>query len=65
MAQNKPKSVRTVRVNDAMWEAARKRAVSEKVSMSHVVNELVEGYAVKAFDLPTVEKVFSQTPPAK
>lgn len=54
------KTIRSVRTSDEAWTGARERAQREGVSMSHVVNEFVEGYAAGALDLPEVitQKVY-------
>lgn len=59
MAQRK--SVRSVRTPDSTWLAARARAEKEDMSMSHVVSELVEGYALGYIDMPTTSKKFKPT----
>jgi len=49
-----PDPVRSVRVSDAVWEAARRRASLDGVTMSHVMLTFVEGYAKGLVDLPRV-----------
>jgi hypothetical protein len=46
--------VRSVRVSDATWEAARRRALYEGVTMSHVLLTILEGYSKGLIDLPRV-----------
>lgn len=53
--------VRSVRVTDEVWEAARRRAAYEGVTMSHVVNQIVEGYSRGLIDMPKV--VVTYVPP--
>lgn len=55
------KSVRSVRTDDASWLAARSRAEKEGLSMSHIVNELVDGYARGEFHMPKPLKDYSGT----
>ena len=59
MAQRK--SVRSIRTADASWLAARARAEKEGLSMSSVVSELVEGYALGYIDMPKTSKEFTPT----
>jgi hypothetical protein len=59
MAQRK--SVRSIRTADASWLAARARATKEGLSMSTVVSELVEGYALGYIDMPKTSKEFTPT----
>lgn len=56
--------VRSIRVDDELWERARLRAAHENVTMSKVVYSLVEGYAKGMIDLPRVQIVYSQRPVA-
>ncbi len=50
----RPDPVRSVRVSEAVWESARRRATYEGVTMSHVMLSFVEGYAKGLVDLPRV-----------
>lgn len=49
---------RTTRIGDEVWEKAKKRAESDGVSMSQLMNTLVEGYSEGKIDLPRVELVY-------
>lgn len=49
---------RTTRIGDAVWEKAKKRATRDGVSMSQLMNTLVEGYSEGKIDLPRVELVY-------
>lgn len=53
--------VRSVRVPEDIWEAAKRRATYEGVTMSTVMYEFVEGYAKGLVDLPKV--TITYTPP--
>jgi hypothetical protein len=55
--KTKPHSVRTT---DELWATAKKRAEFEGVTMSHVINELLEGWAHGLLDLPTVTKEYNK-----
>ena len=59
------KSVRTVRIEDTTWEAARLRGESEGASMSHVMQELLEGYGRGFIALPRVVKQYRASDAAK
>ena len=48
----------TVRCSDAVWEAARRRASHEGVTISKVITEILEGYASGKLNLPTVIKKY-------
>lgn len=54
----KAKIIRSVRVDPEVWSAARERAQQEGVTMSHVVQELVAGYAERALSLPQITRVY-------
>lgn len=54
--QEKPTN-RSFRVRPSAWNKARQRAESEGVTITAAVGELVEGYAVGAYELPKVEVV--------
>lgn len=43
---------RSVRCDDEVWEAARRRAVFENVTISHVVQLILDGYGKGYIDLP-------------
>lgn len=58
-----PDPVRSVRVSDAVWETARRRATYEGVTMSHVMLTFVEGYAKGLVDLPRVTVQYAQPQP--
>jgi hypothetical protein len=53
--------VRSVRVEDALWERARRRATYEGVTMSQVLYEFTKGYADGLLNRPQVQLVY--TPP--
>lgn len=56
--------VRSVRVSDPIWDAARTRAEKEgDYTMSFVVGLLVEGYAKGLINLPQVQLVFDEDQP--
>lgn len=58
--------VRSVRISDEVWEAASRRAQKEGIdTMSYVISLLVESYAKGLIDLPKVQLVFANKPPAK
>lgn len=46
------------RCNGEIWKKGRKRAASEGVSISHVINEFLEGYAKGKINLPKVTKTY-------
>ncbi|MFD0381295.1 hypothetical protein [Streptomyces sp. NPDC127112] len=48
------KVVRTVNVTGTVWDAGKKRAGRDEVSISHAVGVLIEGYAVGLLDLNAV-----------
>lgn len=49
---------RTSRISDPVWTKAQKRASKDGVSMSQLMNMLVEGYSEGKIDLPRVELVY-------
>jgi len=51
---SKEDPVRSVRISDEVWAAARNRAQREGVTISHVLVSIVEGYASGRMDLPHV-----------
>jgi hypothetical protein len=51
---------RSVRVGDEVWERSRSRAEYEGVTISHVINSLLEGYSKGLLDLPKVKVVYQQ-----
>lgn len=51
--------VRSVRVSDEVWEAAKRRAAYEGVTMSTVLVEFAEGYAKGLVDRPKVTVTYS------
>jgi hypothetical protein len=57
-------SVRSVRVRDDIWQAARKRATREGVTVNYVLGQLLEGYSRDLLDLPTVTKTYAKPAPA-
>lgn len=52
---------RSVRVEDAVWEAAKRRARSEGKTMSEIVVLLVDGYSRGMIDPPRVQLVYSKS----
>lgn len=67
MSKNKPAILRaprrtashSVRTTDDLWAKAKERAETEAVTMNHVLNELLEGWAHGMLDLPTVTKEYT------
>jgi hypothetical protein len=51
---------RSVRVSDEVWDPARRRAAYDDVSISHVINALLEGYAKGLLNLPKVQVTYQQ-----
>ncbi|MFF8604271.1 hypothetical protein ACF065_35310 [Streptomyces sp. NPDC015232] len=45
------KVVRTVNVTGSVWEAGKKRAGEDKVSISHAIGLLLEAYSARVIDL--------------
>ena len=60
-----PDPVRSVRCSDAKWEAAKRRARHEGVTMSQVLSLIIEGYAQDAIDLPTLSVTYAQKVPTE
>lgn len=58
-ARKSTTSVRSVRVGDDVWQAARKRAAKEDVTINYVLGQILEGYARNLLDLPTVTKTYA------
>lgn len=54
------KPVRTTRIPDDVWDVARARAEKDGVSMSQMMQRLVEGYARGKIALPRVELVYDK-----
>lgn len=54
--------VRSVRVSDSAWEAARRRAAYEEVTISYVVATIIEGYGKGLIDLPKVTVLYRTSP---
>ncbi|MFF9011240.1 hypothetical protein ACF087_36415 [Streptomyces goshikiensis] len=48
------KVVRTINVAGTVWDAGKKRAAAEEISISHAVNLLIEAYAVGLLDLDSL-----------
>lgn len=48
------------RCNGDVWTMSRERAEKEGVTVSHVINEFLEGYALGKINLPTVIKSYDQ-----
>ena len=59
-AGSKSDPVRSVRMSDAIWESARRRATYDGVTMSHVLVTFMEGYALGLIDLPRISVNFSE-----
>lgn len=53
---------RSVRINDKVWEKARRRASLQGLKMSAVIQLLVEGYANGLLELPRIQMT---APPRK
>jgi hypothetical protein len=51
--------VRSVRISDELWEAARRRATYDGVTMSHVLVTFVEGYSKGLIDMPRISVSFA------
>lgn len=56
------KSAHSVRTNDELWAAAKRRAEGEGMTINGVIEELLEGYARGMVNLPKVVKTYT-TPP--
>jgi len=54
---------RSVRVADEPWEAAKRRATFEGITMSNMAAQLIEGYGKGLIDLPKLQKVYTPTRP--
>ncbi|MFH9959698.1 hypothetical protein ACH4OX_36595 [Streptomyces roseolus] len=48
------KVVRTVNVTGSVWEAGKKRAAQDEVSVSHAVGLLLEAYSARLIDLDAI-----------
>ncbi|MEV6332293.1 hypothetical protein [Streptomyces sp. NPDC051909] len=48
------KVVRTVNVTGSVWEAGKKRAAVDKVSISHAIGLFLEAYEAGVIDLETI-----------
>lgn len=59
MSKKERMTVKTVRMRDSVWSRASSRAVREGVTMSTVLQELVEGYSLEKINLPRIEKVYT------
>lgn len=51
--------VRSVRVDDELWEKARRRATYEGVTMSQVLYEFTQGYAEGLLNRPQRQMVYT------
>lgn len=51
-------SAHSVRTTDDLWARAKKRAEGEGVTLNHVMNEILEGYARGMINLPKVVKQY-------
>lgn len=51
-------SVHSVRTTEELWERARARAIEEGVTMSYVMNSILEGYADRQLNLPKIVKKY-------
>lgn len=61
MARKKYAPTRSVRIEDAVWDSAKRRARAEGKNMSEVVVLLVDGYARGMIDPPRVQLVYSKS----
>jgi hypothetical protein len=52
--------VRSVRVDEALWARAKRRAKADGVTMSDVMFRFVEGYAKGMLNLPKVQVVYER-----
>lgn len=50
--------IRSVRVDDETWEAAKAVAEEDGVTMSHVLVTFIQGYGERKVRLPRVETVW-------
>jgi hypothetical protein len=55
--------VRSVRVDDELWEKAKRRATFEGVTMSQVLWEFTKGYADGGLNRPITQVVYTQPKP--
>ena len=62
-AQYQAGAVRTVRVADDVWEAARRRADLEGVSLGYAMRQFALGYATGHLHLPKTEINFDNSQP--
>ncbi|MGW5421607.1 hypothetical protein [Streptomyces sp. NPDC003943] len=53
-ALDRTKVVRTVNVTGSVWEAGKKRAAADQVSISHAIGLLLEAYNAGLVDLETI-----------
>ena len=53
--------VRSIRINERIWELAKTRAMSEGTSISKVVSDLVVGYAEHKIDAPKTITVYPKS----
>lgn len=51
-------SVHSIRTTDELWERAKERAIEEGVTMSYVMNSILEGYADRQLNLPQIIKKY-------
>lgn len=51
----------SIRSDEVMWAKAKRRADSEGHTMNHVLNELLEGYAIGVMHLPKLSKQYTTT----
>lgn len=56
-------AVRSIRVSEEVWAAAKARATAENVTMNEVLSEFVSGYASNRLDLPIVKRVYTPIRP--
>jgi hypothetical protein len=59
MSRSSQKSSHSMRVPDAVWASAQRRATAEGTTMNGMLNEFVEGYARGLINLPRVTKTYS------
>lgn len=54
------KPARSVRIADEVWDRARNRAAYEGVTISYVIDSLLEGYSKGLLNLPKVQVQYQQ-----
>jgi hypothetical protein len=64
-AGSKEDPVRSVRISDEAWAAARNRANREGVTISHVLSTIIDGYGSGQLDLPKVNVDYHAVTPIR